>query len=244
VQVGTVADPTAGEGAVETPTPAAAPTTAAASSAAPAEPAVISAAAPGPPAQALPAVVPVSVSPVSVPTASASAPPAPAPLTGQLATPLFSLAAAGPGEHTLSISVTPDDLGPVLVRAQISAAGVRLEMFAPTESARDALRQILPELRRDLAGGGLAASLDISARSQPADAGPSGRQDRSAPDSSRQGGGEFGGHPRGNHDGPRQAAADPWLTFSPSGSGLTDPAGDTAGAARYGPANGRVDVLA
>ncbi|WP_146215807.1 flagellar hook-length control protein FliK [Cryobacterium arcticum] len=178
----------------------------------------------------------------SVSTAATPSTPS-APLASQVARPLFSLAAAGPGEHTLSISVTPDNLGPVLVRAQISASGVRLELFAPTELARDALRQILPDLRRDLAGGGLPASLDLSTRSQPGDAGSNGRYDRPAPDFSAQADSSFGGDAREGAS--RDPSPDPWLRASPIGPDSADPAShDTNDSAGAGSPRGRVDVLA
>ena len=192
---------------------------------------------------------PVASSPVSGTSASTSASPlptspaAPVPLASQVARPLFTLAAAGPGEHTMSISVTPDDLGPVLVRAQISATGIRLELFAPTDVARDALRLILPDLRRDLAGG-LPASLDVSARNQPGDAGSSGRQDRPAGDQQGQGNPALGGDRRGAQDRRGESAAtDQWLRSASVGAegsaadAVTDPA-------RADQTRGRVDVLA
>jgi flagellar hook-length control protein FliK len=94
-----------------------------------------------------------------------------APLAGQLARPIFTLAAAGPGSHTMTISVTPDALGPVTVRAHVGPEGIRVELFAPTDVGRDAIRTILPDLRKDLAGTGLGASLDLSSQNQPSDHG-------------------------------------------------------------------------
>jgi flagellar hook-length control protein FliK len=93
-------------------------------------------------------------------------------LAPQLAGPLFSLAAAGPGQHVVTLKVTPEDLGPVTVRAHIDGAGVRIELFAPGDAGRDALRTILPELRRSLTesgltGSGLGASLDLSDHEAP-----------------------------------------------------------------------------
>ena len=190
---------------------------------------------------------PVASAPVSGTSASTSASPlptspaVPVPLASQVARPLFTLAAAGPGEHTMSISITPDDLGPVVVRAQISATGIRLELFAPTDVARDALRLILPDLRRDLAGGALPASLDLSTRSQPGDAGSSGRQDRPAAD---QQGAQLGGDPRGAQDRRREpGATDQWLRSASAGAdtSATDAVTDLA---RPDRARGRVDVLA
>ncbi|MEC5184686.1 flagellar hook-length control protein FliK [Cryobacterium sp. MP_3.1] len=197
-----------------------------------------------PPAAAgqITAVAPVTGSPAGAPSLSPSTGAGvPVPLASQVARPLFTLAAAGPGEHTMSISVTPDDLGPVLVRAQISATGIRLELFASTDVARDALRLILPDLRRDLAGGALTASLDVSARNQPGDADPSGRQDRNA-DQPGQGNPALGGDQHGAHDRRRDSgAADPWLRSPPIGADTTDAAADPT---RSDLARGRVDVLA
>jgi flagellar hook-length control protein FliK len=121
-----------------------------------------------------PALAPVAaVSPPATAPAAASAAPAPAappaptqPLTTQLAQPLFSLAGARPGEHVMTVQVTPENLGPVTVRAVISADDIRIELFSPSEGGREALRQILTDLRRDLAGGGLSASLDLSSKNE------------------------------------------------------------------------------
>ncbi|MEN0086031.1 MAG: flagellar hook-length control protein FliK, partial [Leifsonia sp.] len=114
--------------------------------------------------------------PVAVDRTAAAAPaaaPAPAastpqPLAGQLARPVFTLAAAGAGEHVMTVHVRPDNLGPVTVRAHVGGEGVRVELFAPTDVGRDALRAILPDLRRDLTGAGLTGTLDLSSQNQPA----------------------------------------------------------------------------
>ena len=71
----------------------------------------------------------------------------------------------------MTISVTPDALGPVTVRAHVGPEGIRVELFAPTDLGRDAIRAILPDLRKDLAGAGVGANLDLSSRNQPSDAG-------------------------------------------------------------------------
>ncbi|GAB3136725.1 flagellar hook-length control protein FliK [Marisediminicola antarctica] len=118
-------------------------------------------------APAVPLVNPAA-SPAASPAVSPGAQPTPAPLAAQVAAPLFTLAAAGRGEHLLTISVTPDSLGPVTVRAHVTGEGVRVELFAPSDLGRDALRAILPELRRDLAGAGLGGTLDLSQQNEPA----------------------------------------------------------------------------
>ena len=101
-------------------------------------------------------------------TVSRASTPDPAPSLGtQLARPVFTLAAAGRGEHVMTVHVTPDALGPVTVRAHVGGEGVRVELFAPTDAGRDALRVILPDLRRDLTGAGLSGTLDLSSQNQP-----------------------------------------------------------------------------
>jgi flagellar hook-length control protein FliK len=68
----------------------------------------------------------------------------------------------------MTVHVRPDTLGPVTVRAHVGGEGVRVELFAPTDAGRDALRAILPDLRRDLTGAGLTGTLDLSSQNQPA----------------------------------------------------------------------------
>jgi flagellar hook-length control protein FliK len=132
------------------------------------------------PLQGLPAVQPNTPAPAAAPL------PDPGRLTPQLAGPLFLLASAAPGQHVMTLKVSPEDLGPLTVRAHIDATGVRIELFAPGDAGRDALRTILPELRRGLAESGLGASLDLSDHGAPADggAGEPG-QDRRAPQGSQ-----------------------------------------------------------
>ncbi len=99
----------------------------------------------------------------------------PAALATQLSRPVTALAGKAPGEHVLVLKVTPEDLGPVTVRALIGAdSSVRVELFAPTDGGRDALKAVLAELKRDLAGSGLNASLDLSSRNQPGEPGAEG----------------------------------------------------------------------
>jgi flagellar hook-length control protein FliK len=80
---------------------------------------------------------------------------------------MITLSQSGTGEHILQVRVAPDDLGPVTVQAKVSDSGVRIELFAPNDDSREAIKQILPELRNDLnqsAGGG---SVDLSDRNAP-----------------------------------------------------------------------------
>lgn len=103
-------------------------------------------------------------------SAAPASPAQPAPLAGQVAAPIFTLARAGVGEHVLTVTVTPDNLGPVTVRAQVGGDGIRVDLFAPTDAGRDALRSALPDLRKDLSAGGLSAQLNLSSQNQPSDA--------------------------------------------------------------------------
>lgn len=125
------------------------------------------------------AAVPATVTPAPA-TAQAAQPatpatpapaPAPAPVNvpvhTQLAAPLFSLSLAQPGNHVMTLAVTPEEFGPVTVRAVIGSEGVKMELFASTDAGRDALRAAMTDLRRDLAGQGMNASLDLSSRDQP-----------------------------------------------------------------------------
>jgi flagellar hook-length control protein FliK len=108
--------------------------------------------------------------PTGAPTPATAAPSAsatPAPLGQQLVRPVFSLAQAGPGEHVVTVQVVPDSLGPVTVRAHVTAHGMHVELFAASEAGRDAVRQVLPDLRRDAAGTGLSTTLDLSSQNHP-----------------------------------------------------------------------------
>ncbi|MEC5192941.1 flagellar hook-length control protein FliK [Arthrobacter sp. MP_M7] len=121
-------------------------------------------------AVAAPAAQPAS----SAAPAPHTAPP-PQPQTGpalqtQVAKPLFTLAGAPQGQHIMTLQVSPDNLGPLTVRALIDAAGVRIELFAPGDAGREAIRGILPELRKELADAGFGASLDVSAQNGPGSA--------------------------------------------------------------------------
>ena len=132
-----------------------------------------------PPGVAPPGVAPSGV-PGPVPDAARPAPglPAQPPLQHQIGPHVQRLAAAAPGEHILVLKVAPENLGPVTVRAHIGAEGLRIELFAVGEAGRDAVRAVLGDLRRDLAGTGLPGSLTLSQQDR-----PSGQPGDSAEDS-------------------------------------------------------------
>lgn len=139
------------------------------------------------------------------PTAAAPQPAAPAApqpgatLQPQLAKPLFTLAGAPQGQHIMTLQVTPEDLGPMTVRAHIDAAGVRIELFAPGDAGREAIRGILPELRKELADAGFGASLDVSEDTGP---GSSARNGTSQDRASQGGAARDSGSGQGNRNGP------------------------------------------
>lgn len=180
----------------------------------------------GPSATAVPVTaVPGSGAPVVGATVAGSgaAPPTPAPLPSgdpllyaQLGRALGALRTAGQGRHELTVAVHPDDLGPVTVRARIEGGTVRIELFAPTDAGRDAVRSALADLRRTLAETGLTADLNLSDRSAPQDGWGS------RPDVPDDASGRAGGTGRA------AAATEP----TPTGTLLT------------GGARGRLDVLA
>ncbi|WP_146065702.1 flagellar hook-length control protein FliK [Arthrobacter pityocampae] len=99
--------------------------------------------------------------------ASAAAPvrPAAAPLPQQLGGHAFVLAQSAAdapgGTSTITVTVAPDDLGPITIRASFTSDGTRLEFFSSTDTGREALKQALPELRREASSSGLSASLDL-----------------------------------------------------------------------------------
>ncbi len=90
------------------------------------------------------------------------------PLSTQIGTELLSLRQAADGDHLVTVAVRPDNLGPVTISAVVGRDGMSVELFSPSSEGRDALKQMLPDLRRDLASaGGSGSSLDLGARDTP-----------------------------------------------------------------------------
>ncbi|MEO3932107.1 flagellar hook-length control protein FliK [Micrococcaceae bacterium Sec7.4] len=149
-----------------------------------------------------PANQPTATAGAPAPQAAAQAPSQPgATLQPQLAKPLFTLAGAPHGQHIMTLKVSPEDLGPMTVRAHIDAAGVRIELFAPGDAGREAIRGILPELRKELADAGFGASLDVSEHNGPG----SSARDGTGPDPNGQGAGQDSSA----GPGPRHGTGDP-----------------------------------
>jgi hypothetical protein len=75
---------------------------------------------------------------------------------------VINIAQRPAGTHHLTMTVNPDSLGPVTLRAHISATGeVQVELSGATDAGRDALRAIVVDLRRDLAAVMPHATLSI-----------------------------------------------------------------------------------
>jgi flagellar hook-length control protein FliK len=47
---------------------------------------------------------------------------------------------------------------------------MHVELFAASDAGRDAVRQVLPDLRRDASGTGLTTTMDLSSQNHPGDA--------------------------------------------------------------------------
>lgn len=110
------------------------------------------------------AVEPLGAAPAESPLPRTQAP---APLHRQLLGPIATLAAGPHGERTMSVNIAPEALGPITVKAVLGGEGIRMELSAPTDAGREALRAMLPELRRELAAGG-SGTITLSAGSDSA----------------------------------------------------------------------------
>lgn len=117
-------------------------------------------------AAAAPVTTTDRVSTTTATTATETARPVAAQIVEQLDARWPAVKVAGPGTHVMTLRLEPEHFGPLRVVAHIGAEGVRIELLGSTEAARDALRQALPDLKRDLVGVGLSADLDLGSRGQ------------------------------------------------------------------------------
>ncbi len=127
-----------------------------------------------------------SVAPAAAP---ASTPSAPQPLAAQIAPAVLHLAQRPAGSHQLTMTIEPESLGPVTVRAHISADGeVQVHLLGATDAGREALRTLLGDLRRDLAGISPHSSVALGAGPDTgggADRGPTGDAEQAPRDHDR-----------------------------------------------------------
>lgn len=96
-------------------------------------------------------------------------------LPEQLGTPLLRVARAGNGEHIVTVKVTPENLGPVTVRAHVDGQNVKIELSTPNSIGSEAVKLVIADLRRDLAAAGVNATLTVGDHGQ-SDTGSRGNQ--------------------------------------------------------------------
>lgn len=114
-----------------------------------------------PPAPAAPASAPVSqAAPTYAPNLSQQ-------VFDQLQNHLTRLRPLGEGMHQLKLAINPETFGPVRVAVHFQADGtVQMQLLGANDAARDQLRQVMADLRRDLASTGLTAQLDLAQSDQ------------------------------------------------------------------------------
>lgn len=111
-------------------------------------------------AAAMPTAGALPIAPTDAPEASSATTRA---VAAQVSPVIVSIAQRPAGTHQLTMTVNPDSLGPVTLRAHIGAGGeVQVELFGGTDAGRDALRMIATDLRRDLASVIPTATLSVA----------------------------------------------------------------------------------
>lgn len=86
-------------------------------------------------------------------------------LPQQLQGPIAGLAQLGDGDHSVTVKIAPEALGPVTINAHIAGGRLDIQLSAPNGSGHDALNGMLSDLRRDLASNGITANLSLAAGS-------------------------------------------------------------------------------
>lgn len=168
-------------------------------------------------------------------SAAGSARPA---LLPQLTGPVIALARSPEGQHSITLTVSPENLGPVTVRAHIVGSSIRLELHSPSDAGRDALRVILTDLRRDLSVAAPGASVDVSSRDSASGSSPDAQ---ARPDSGRSGAESRGdAQARGDQQRPAAGSADTRNAPAAASVGETRPLAATDPSS----AHSRIDVYA
>ena len=80
------------------------------------------------------------------------------PVGSQVARQVAVLRGGPDGEHSMTLVLTPDTLGPVEVQVTVTKGSVELALRGAHEQGRAALLDALPDLRRDLEAAGLNCS--------------------------------------------------------------------------------------
>ena len=157
-------------------------------------------------------------------------------LLPQLVAPVVALAQAPDGEHHLTLTVSPENLGPVTVRAHIAGGTIHIELHTPSDLGREAVRVILADLRRDLAAVAPHASLALS----PSDDAPGSATPQGSSNGQGSGGATSanGGHSRPDAS-PHRDGGDPHSRSTPRAA----PA-DTPPSAAPALSIGSIDVFA
>ena len=122
---------------------------------------------------------PVAHTPAAAPPSMPSAPNLPNPVAQQLVTPLLRLRSGGDGSHSLTVALHPAELGPVNLHVRLAGDVMTIQLASTNESARDALRDALPQLHQELQAAGLPSaglSLELSGQA------PGGSQHFGTPD--------------------------------------------------------------
>ncbi|MGX1793282.1 flagellar hook-length control protein FliK [Microbacterium sp. NPDC055312] len=196
----------------------------------------------GTPAVAESAAAPSAATAASAPLPAATAAEAPAAgsarpaLLPQLSGPVIALARSPQGQHSITLTVSPENLGPVTVRAHIVGSSIRLELHSPSDAGRDALRVILADLRRDLSVAAPGASVDVSARDSGSSPDPQARPDAGRSETQTRADAQARGDQQRAHTG----AAEPRQGPRPASVGQTQPTGPTDPSSSHS----RIDVYA
>lgn len=91
----------------------------------------------------------------TAPEPASSAPVVPAHVAEQLSTHLRGVRRTTDGRHEATLILDPEHLGPVRVRLTLDDGALHLQLSSLAASTGDALRDALPDLRRQLADAGL-----------------------------------------------------------------------------------------
>jgi flagellar hook-length control protein FliK len=134
------------------------------------------------------------------------------PVSGQIAQRVAVLRGGPDGSHTMTVVLTPENLGPVEVSVTVSQGTVELTLRGAHEHGRAALLDAIPDLRRDLESAGLTCSrLDVDR----------GNRDGSW-SAAQQNGGRFGDQGPGGRGGQQDrphGEARPWHRSADTGEG-------------------------